>query len=197
MVAMAPGTNLGSAHPIQGGGADLSGDLGKKILNDAVARIRNLATIHGRNANWCEQAVRESVNINAEQAVDLHVADLSAVDVASLLKALDGRSFHRPDGSQVTLALTGSVEDYPMSGLQQALHALIDPNLAYLLLLLAAFGVIVELTTPGAILPGVVGVISGLLALVALTSLPVNLAGILLITVASGVSSGVAFGAMY
>ena len=181
LVAMAPGTNVGSAHPIQAGGADITGDLGKKVLNDAVARVRNLATIHGRNADWCEQAVRESVNVNAEQAVSLHVADLSANDVPSLLRALDGRSLHRPNGSQVTLELSSSVEDYPMSGLQQVLHALIDPNLAYLLLLLAAFGVIVELTTPGAILPGVVGVISGLLALVALTSLPVNLAGILLI----------------
>ena len=187
LVAMAPGTNLGSAHPIQAGGSDLTGDLGKKVLNDAVTRVRNLATVHGRNADWCEKAVRESVNINAEQAVDLHVADLEAADVASLLRALDGRTLKRPDGSQVQLALAGArIEDYPMPWSQQWLHALIDPNVAYLLLLLAAFGILVELTTPGAILPGVVGVISGVLALVALVGLPINLGGVLLILFAFG-----------
>jgi len=187
LVAMAPGTNLGSAHPIQAGGADLSGDLGKKVLNDAVARIRNLASLHGRNPDWCEQAVRESLNITAEQAVGLHVADLQARDISSLLSTLDGRSLHRPNGEPVTLALAGAaIEDDPMTGIEQALHALIDPNIAYLLLLLAVFGILVELTTPGAILPGVVGVISGVLALVALVGLPVNLGGALLILFAFG-----------
>jgi membrane-bound serine protease (ClpP class) len=181
LVAMAPGTNVGSAHPIQAGGADITGDLGKKVLNDAVTRIRNLASVHGRNADWCEQAVRESVNINADQALSLHVADLSARDLPSLLQTLNGRSLHRPDGSQVTIDSSGPVENYPMSDLQQALHTLIDPNLAYLLLLLAIFGILVELTTPGAILPGVVGVISGVLALVALTGLPINVGGALLV----------------
>ena len=181
LIAMAPGTNVGSAHPIQAGGADITGDLGKKVLNDAVTRIRNLATVHGRNADWCEQAVRESVNINADQALSLHVADLSARDLPSLLRALNGRALQRPDGSQVTIDAAGPIEDYPMSALQQSLHTLIDPNLAYLLLLLAIFGILVELTTPGAILPGVVGVISGVLALVALTGLPINVGGALLV----------------
>ena len=187
LVAMAPGTNLGSAHPILASGADISGDLGKKVLNDAVTRVRNLASVHGRNADWCEQAVRESVNINADQAVGMHVADLQARDVSSLLSTLDGRSLSRPNGEAVTLAVAGAaIEDYPMTGIQQALHALIDPNIAYLLLLLAVFGILVELTTPGAILPGVVGVISGVLALVALTGLPINLGGVLLMLFAFG-----------
>jgi membrane-bound serine protease (ClpP class) len=187
LVAMAPGTNLGSAHPIQATGSDITGDLGKKVLNDAVARVRNLATVHGRNADWCEQAVRESVNVNADQAVGLHVADLVAQDLPSLLKAVDGRSLHRPDGTQLQLQLTGAtVEDNPMTWVQQTLHAIIDPNVAYLLFLLAIFGVLVELTTPGAILPGVVGVISGIVALVALTGLPINLGGVLLILFAFG-----------
>jgi membrane-bound serine protease (ClpP class) len=184
---MVPGTNVGSAHPIQASGGDITGDLGKKVLNDAVTRIRNLASVHGRNADWCEQAVRESVNVNADQAVGMHVADLEARDLPSLLKAVDGRALHRPDGSQARLELAGAtVEDNPMTWVQQALHALIDPNVAYLLLLLAVFGVLVELTTPGAILPGVVGVISGILALVALTGLPINLGGVLLILFAFG-----------
>jgi membrane-bound serine protease (ClpP class) len=187
LVAMAPGTNLGSAHPIQATGSDITGDLGKKVLNDAVARIRNLASVHGRNGDWCEQAVRESVNINADQAVVLHVADLTAGDLPFLLQAVDGRALHRPDGSQARLELAGAtVEDNPMTWVQQALHALIDPNVAYLLFLLAIFGVLVELTTPGAILPGVVGVISGIVALVALTGLPINLGGVLLILFAFG-----------
>ena len=182
LVAMAPGSNTGSAHPIQAGGGDLTGDLGKKVLNDAVTRVRYLATVHGRNADWCERAVRESVNINADQAVGMHVADLRARDLPSLLTAVDGRVLRRPDGSQAGLNLAGAVvEDHPMTWVQQAMHALIDPNVAYLLLVLAIFGVIVELTTPGAVLPGVVGVISGITALVALTGLPINLGGVLLI----------------
>jgi membrane-bound serine protease (ClpP class) len=187
LVVMAPGTNMGSAHPIQASGSDITGDLGKKVLNDAVTRIRNLATIHERNADWCERAVRESVNINADQAVGMHVADFKARDLPSLLTAVDGRALYRPDGSQARLQLAGAtVEDSPMTWVQQALHALIDPNVAYLLFLLAVFGVLVELTTPGAVLPGVVGVISGVLALVALIGLPVNLGGVLLILFAFG-----------
>src|ERR1700686_5311500 len=92
IVAMAPGTNIGSAHPIQATGENLTGDLGAKVLNDAVTRVRNLATLHGRNADWCEQAVRNSVNINAEDAVRLHVADLEAPDPGALLNAVDSRT---------------------------------------------------------------------------------------------------------
>src|SRR4029077_6412808 len=95
VVAMAPGTNIGSAHPIDASGANLTGDLGAKVLNDAVTRVRSLASIHGRNADWAEQAVRNSVNIDAEEAVRLHVADLEANDVGSLLRQIDGREVPR------------------------------------------------------------------------------------------------------
>src|SRR3984893_4640372 len=101
IVAMAPGTNIGSAHPILGTGADLTGDLGTKVLNDAVTRVRNLAAIHGRNADWAEQAVRNSVNINAEEAVRLHVADLEVADPSALMNAIDGRSLPRTRGTLV------------------------------------------------------------------------------------------------
>jgi membrane-bound serine protease (ClpP class) len=182
LVAMAPSTNIGSAHPINGNGSNIGGDLAAKIVNDAVARIRNLALIHGRNADWCEKAVRESVNVGAEEAVSLHVADLVATDVRSLLSAVDGRSLRRPQSSDIVLATAGAtLNDQPPSWLDDALHALIDPNIAYLLMLIAIYGLIAELTSPGAILPGVAGGIAGILALVALTSLPVNLAGILLV----------------
>jgi membrane-bound serine protease (ClpP class) len=182
IVAMAPGTNIGSAHPISGSGTDLTGDLGKKVLNDAVARIRNLASLHGRNADWAENAVRNSVNVGADEAVRLHVADLEARDMRSLLAAVDGRTLHRPHATDVTLSLAGAqVVGEPMSPLQFLLHSLIDPNVAYLLMLLAIYGLIAEVTTPGAVVPGVVGVISAILALVALSSLPVTLAGVLLL----------------
>src|SRR4030088_2862772 len=96
VLAMAPGTNIGSAHPIQATGGDLTGDLGAKVLNDAVTRVRNLASVHGRNADWAEQAVRDSVNINAEDAVKLHVADLEVSDPNTLMNELDGRSVNTP-----------------------------------------------------------------------------------------------------
>ena len=182
LVAMAPGTNIGSAHPINSNGSDIGGDLGKKVVNDAVARIRNLAELHGRNPDWCEQAVRESVNVGAQEAVRLHVADLEAKDLPGLLSAVDGRSLRRPHASDLVLATEGAhVLDVPATWVEDALHALSDPNIAYLLMLIAIYGLIAELTTPGAILPGVAGGIAGILALLSLASLPVNLAGLLLL----------------
>src|ERR1700736_6286588 len=184
IVAMAPGTNIGSAHPIQATGADITGDLGAKVLNDAVTRVRNLASIHGRNADWCEQAVRNSVNINAEEAVQLHVADLEAPDPASLLNAVDGRVVPRTSGALTVHTAGAQILDNPMPFWMLFLNALIDPTIAALLILLAAYGIITELSTPGAILPGVVGGIAAILAIVSLANLPVNIAGALLMLLA-------------
>ena len=186
VLAMAPGTNIGSAHPINASGADLTGDLGTKVLNDAVARVRNLASMHGRNADWAEDAVRNSVNIGAEEAVRLHVADLLANDVPSLLAALDGRQVPRPNGPLTIHTAGAIVTDQPMPFWQLFLGALIDPTVAALLLLLAAYGIITELSSPGAILPGVVGGIAAVLAVVSLANLPVNIAGALMLIVALG-----------
>ena len=186
VLAMAPGTNIGSAHPIDASGGDLTGDLGAKVLNDAVTRVRQLASMHGRNADWAEQAVRNSVNINAEDAVAMHVADLEAPDIPSLLRQADGRTVPRTGGS-LTLHTAGAfVEDSPMPFWQDFLTALIDPTVAALLLLLAAYGIITELSSPGAILPGVVGGIAAVLAVVSLANLPVNIAGALMLIVALG-----------
>jgi len=182
VVAMAPGTNIGSAHPITATGGNIGGELEQKIVNDAVARIRNLASIHGRNADWCEKAVRESVNVGVDQAVKLQVADLQAKDVPSLLTSIEGRELPRPQGTAGTLHVTGAqIENYPVPLPLQLLQLIIDPNVAYLLLLVAIFGLIAEVATPGAILPGTVGGISAILALVAFTSLPINLAGLILV----------------
>jgi len=182
IIAMAPSTNIGSAHPITAGGGNIGGELEQKVVNDAVARIRNLASIHGRNADWCEKAVRNSDNVGVDQAVTLHIADLQAKDVPSLLSAVEGRELPRPHGSPVTLHVSGAtLEDYAMPLPLQLLQLITNPNVAYLLLLVAIFGLIAEVTAPGAILPGTVGGISAILALLAFASLPVNLAGILLI----------------
>jgi membrane-bound serine protease (ClpP class) len=184
VLAMAPGTNIGSAHPIQATGENLTGDLGKKVLNDAVTRVRNLAAMHGRNADWAEDAVRNSVNINAEQAVQLHVADLEATDIHSLLNEVDGRSVQRPHGSLVIHSANALVDDYAMPFWQVFLNALVDPTIAALLIIVAGYGIITELSNPGLILPGVVGGIAAVLAIVSLANLPVNVAGVLLILLA-------------
>jgi membrane-bound serine protease (ClpP class) len=184
ILAMAPGTNIGSAHPIDASGANLTGDLGAKVLNDAVTRVRSLASIHGRNADWAEQAVRNSVNINAEDAVRLHVADLEAADPDSLLKTIDGRSVSRPSGT-FTLHTAGAViDDMPMPFWQVFLNALIDPTIAALLIIVAGYGIITELSNPGVILPGVVGGLAAILAIVSLANLPVNIAAALLMLLA-------------
>jgi membrane-bound serine protease (ClpP class) len=184
ILAMAPGTNIGSAHPIQATGANLTGDLGAKVLNDAVTRVRTLAAMHGRNADWAEDAVRNSVNINAEDAVRLHVADLEAPDPATLMNAIDGRSVSRASGPVLLHTAGARIEDFPMPFWQVFLNALIDPTIAALLILLAAYGIITELSTPGAILPGVVGGVAAVLAIVSLANLPVNIAGALMMLLA-------------
>ena len=185
VVAMAPGTNIGSAHPIDATGGNIGGELEQKVVNDAVARIRDLAASHGRNADWCEQAVRQSVNVDAPQAVSLHVADLQAAALPALLAAVDGRELVRPHGGQEAFHVAGAViQEDAMPLPLRFLQLILDPNVAYVLLLLAIFGLLGEVTMPGAILPGVVGAISAILALLALSSLPINLAGALLLLLA-------------
>jgi len=184
VLAMAPGTNIGSAHPIDATGANLTGDLWAKVLNDAVTRVRALASMHGRNADWAEQAVRNSVNIDAEEAVRLHVADLEATDIGSLLSQVDGRSVPRSTGSLVLHTAGAVISDNPMPFWQVFLNALIDPTIAALLLIVAGYGIITELSNPGLILPGVVGGLAAVLAIVSLANLPVNIAGALLMLLA-------------
>jgi membrane-bound serine protease (ClpP class) len=184
VLAMAPGTNIGSAHPIQATGEDLTGDLGAKVLNDAVTRVRNLASMHGRNADWAEDAVRNSVNINADQAVKLHVADLEASDIPSLLSQVDGRTVQRTNGTLQLRTANALVDDFPMPFWQVFLNALIDPTIAALLIIVAGYGIITEMGNPGLILPGVIGGIAAVLAIVSLANLPLNIAGALMMMLA-------------
>jgi membrane-bound serine protease (ClpP class) len=185
IVAMAPGTNIGSAHPVflDATGSVQSGTSveDQKVLNDSVAYIQGLANLHHRNADWDTDAVKNSVNVTAEKAVELHVADRVSTDLPALLRDVDGQQLEK-HGSTITLHTAGAlIDQQEMSWFQGLLHALADPQVAYLFFLLAILAIGFEVTHPGAVLPGVVGVLSGLLALVAFESLPVNFAGIALV----------------
>ena len=189
IAAMAPSTNIGSAHPVfgsspTGGNPDsaMSKTLLEKVTNDAVAKIRSLAKKRGRNADWAEKAIRESANITAEEALKLHVIDYLVPTLDSLLKAIDGKEVKLDDGSKVVLHTAHArVITFQMSWRQRILDTLSNPNIAYILLMLGIYGLLFELYNPGTILPGVVGGISLIVGLYALQTLPVNYAGVLLI----------------
>ena len=215
VAAMAPGTNIGAATPIQLGVPSLapggqpeqpSGSQGgegkqtapggtsgaaaplepadtesRKILNDAVAYIRGLAELNGRNAEWATEAVRNAASLPASEALRLHVIDVIAADVPDLLRQIDGRSVtvvgKTVQLETAKLTVVPMVADWRM----RFLAVVTDPNIAYLLMLLGAYGLIFELANPGAVLPGVVGGISLLMALFALNLLPIDYAGMALV----------------
>jgi len=180
VAAMAPATNIGAAHPVALGGS-VDKDALKKIENDAAAFIRSVATERGRNADWAEKAVRESVSITEREAVRLRVVDLVAESVPDLLAKVDGRTVRTARGP-VTLATRGAVVRPIEIGFRdRVLNVLTDPNVAYVLMMLGMIGLLAELYNPGAIFPGVIGGISLILAFFAFQSLPINYAGLLLI----------------
>ena len=184
LAAMAPSTNIGSATPIfldqNGQSTTVDDTLTRKVVNDAVARIRGLATLRGRNADWAEQAVRNAVNITAEEAQQQHVIDLIAPDLPTLLNQVDGRNVQTAQGT-VTLATAGAgIRVDNMTLPEQFLQTISDPTIAYILLSVGMLGLFFELANPGAILPGVAGGISILLGLSSLGNLDANWAGILM-----------------
>ena len=185
IAAMAPGTNIGAASPVNlGGGAPGDTIMTKKVTQDAMAYVRSIAERHGRNAEWAEEAVREGVSISAEEAVASNVVDLMAPTLADLLVAVDGREVETAAGA-VRLECAGArLEPFEMSGREKALALLTNPSVAYLLFLAGILGIGLELYNPGTILPGVVGGIAIILAFFALQQLPVNAAGVLLILLA-------------
>ena len=182
IAAMAPGTNIGAAHPVNlMGGGDQSSTMEDKIVNDAAAYIRSLAEQRGRNVYWAELSVKKSVSISAEEAKKLDVIDLVAADLNALVLAVDGREVKM--GSQtVTLNTRGRDVVYmEMNQRERILDIISNPNVAYILMMLGIVGLYFELSNPGLILPGVVGGISLILALYAMQTLPINYAGLLLI----------------
>jgi membrane-bound serine protease (ClpP class) len=180
VAAMAPGTNIGAAHPVSLG-EQLDAVASEKAAQDAAATARTLALQRGRSAEWAEKAVLESVSLTSAEALDRGLIDIIAVDMNDLLAQLDGRAVTTAAGS-VTLHTRGAlVVDAPMNFAERLLHVITDPNIAYLLLTLGLYALLIEFQAPGFGLPGTVGVIALVLAFVAFGSLPLNWAGLGLI----------------
>ena len=185
VAAMAPGTNIGAATPISMQGP-MDSTLARKAANDAAAFARTVAKQRGRNVVWAEAAVRQAVAISDQEAVDENVVDFLASSLPELLEKADGRTYRRGDQS-LTLHVKGLPADRIEPGIRHKLLAVLaDPNLAYMLLMLGFYGLLFELQNPGAILPGIVGGICLILALLALSTLPVTFAGVALIVLGIG-----------
>ena len=182
VAAMTPGTNIGAAHPVSQGAMDTT--MNEKATNDAAAFIRTIAEKRGRNVAWAEEAVRKSVSITATEAVNQDVVDLLAADTEHLLELLNGRKVETVEGEEILHTQGASMETLEMSLAEKVLNILSDPTLAYLLLMIGFYGVLFELYNPGAILPGIIGVIGLILGLYALHTLPINYAGLALIVFA-------------
>ncbi len=181
VAAMAPGTNSGAAHPVLMAG-EMDDVMKQKVENDAAASVRAMADKRGRNPELAEKAVRESKAFTEREALDSKLIDLIADDPAALIKQLDGRTIKRFDGSEETLSLAGaSITNFELSYRQTILLSLINPNLAFVLLILGLVGIYVEFTNPGLIIPGVAGGILAIVGAMALTLLPINWAGAALI----------------
>jgi membrane-bound serine protease (ClpP class) len=192
IAAMAPSTHIGAAHPVT-----MQGTMDKvmeaKVVNDLAAMVRGLAERRGKNAKWAEEAVRKSVSITETEALKLNVIDLIAADIPSLLKAIHGKTIDLVLGKRVLDTQNAQVQEVKMGFRFKILDLISDPNIAYILLILGFYGLYFELSNPGAIFPGVAGAISLILALYALSNLPINYAGLLLIVLAIGLFIAEAF----
>lgn len=190
IAAMAPNTAIGAAHPVsigQEGAQEIPADMAEKVVNDAAAYIRSIAESHGRNMEWAEKAVRQSVSATEKEALALKVIDMTAPDLRTLIAQLDGIKVTMLGGAVITLnTRDAAIQTNPMTGTERFLYAISDPNIAYLLLSIATLGIMAELSNPGLIFPGVIGAISLLMAFFSLGVLPVNYAGIGLIVLAFG-----------
>lgn len=185
VAAMAPGTNIGAAHPVGIGGAgDTEGKdstMAEKVTNDAVAYARSIARERGRSEQWAEDIVRKSISTPAQEALDKGVIDIVAGDMDDLLNQLDGRKIKKNLNTFVLKTKEADVVIKPMGFRERFLAILSNPNIAYILMLIGLAGLYFEFSTPGAILPGVIGGISLILAFFAFQTLPVNYAGFALI----------------
>ncbi len=181
VAAMAPGTNIGAAHPVGAGGKDISGKMSEKVINDMVAHAKSVAEKRGRNQKWVEEAIRESVSVTETEALKENIIDLIAEDTDDLIRQLNGLKIAGKGELKLDNAKKEIVEPSLRTNI---LKAISNPNIAYILLMIGLAGLYFELSHPGAIFPGVIGGISLVLAFFALQTLPVNYAGILLIALA-------------
>jgi membrane-bound serine protease (ClpP class) len=187
IAAMAPGTTIGAAHPVEIGGGDIGGTLGQKMENFTASFAKTIAAQRGRNEAWMEEAVRKSSALDDRQALKLHVVDLVAPDLPNLLNQLSHRQLSLPGGRVVTLDFSGAAIDrHSMRFGENVLNRLADPNLMYLLMIAGLLGLYFEFAHPGVYLPGVVGAICLLLALASFEVIPINLAGLFLILLGAG-----------
>jgi membrane-bound serine protease (ClpP class) len=180
VAAMAPGTNIGAAHPVSVG-EKMDKTMAEKVTNDAAAYIRSLAERSGRNAQWAEDAVRKSISITETEALKKHVIDIVSKDLNSLLKDIDGRKVMTTMGERTLRTSNVAVVTEEMGLRYKILNFISDPSVAYMLMLLGFYGLFFELTNPGAVFPGVAGAICLILAFYSFQTLPVNYAGLLLI----------------
>jgi membrane-bound serine protease (ClpP class) len=183
IAAMAPGTNIGAAHPV-GVGEKMDKTMAEKAVNDAAAYIKSIAEKKGRNAEWAENAVRKSVSITENEALKLNVIDIIAPDMKTLLAQIDQKTVETSDGKHTLKTKGLKIRYREMSVRHKILDFISDPNVAYLLMLLGFYGIFFEMTNPGAIFPGVFGAIALILAFYSFQTLPVNYAGLLLIILA-------------
>jgi membrane-bound serine protease (ClpP class) len=193
IAAMAPGTNIGAAHPVAGGGQEVKGVMGEKIENFTASFSESIAQQRGRNTEWAIQAVRKSVSITEKEALKIKVIDIVAKDIDDLLEQAHGRKVDS-EGQKRELAVKGArVQRYEMSLKQKVLNTIADPNIAYLLMMAGILGLYMEFAHPGVIFPGVAGAICLLLAFVSLQLLPINYTGLALVVLGIGLLIGEAF----
>ena len=185
VAAMAPGTNVGAAHPVSMGGGEMDSVMTEKVTNDAVAYLKALAKERGRNEDWGERSVRESASVDAATALELGVIDIVAEDDSELIDMLDGRKIKVKEGELVLNTRDSRVREIKMTLRERLLLLLTNPNIAYVLLLLGIYGLFFELQNPGMIFPGVVGGICLILGFYSLHVLPVNYAGLALIVLSA------------
>jgi membrane-bound serine protease (ClpP class) len=181
IAAMAPGTNIGAAHPVGLGGRDIGGTMAEKVTNDMVAQAKSIAEKRKRNAEWVEKAVRESVSVTETEALKANVIDIVANNIDDLIRQINGRKIE----NKGILKLDHPKKTFIEESLRtKVLKIISDPNVAYILMMVGLVGLYFELSHPGAVLPGVVGGISIILAFFAFQTIPVNYAGFLLIILA-------------
>jgi membrane-bound serine protease (ClpP class) len=191
VAAMNPQTNIGSSTPVAEGGGNIPSDLKRKVINDAVAYIRSLASEHGRNADWAEKAVRQAANLPARDALAQNVVDVVAPDLPTLLNEIDGM---RTEPKGLVLHTAGAtIETIQMSLWKRVLDTLIDPNIIVLLMSIGVLGITIEVLNPGLIFPGTIGAISLIVGLFGLQVLPISWAGLLLMILAAGFFGAEAF----
>jgi membrane-bound serine protease (ClpP class) len=180
IAAMAPQTNIGAAHPVELQG-NMDTIMSAKATNDAAAFIRTIAQKRERNFQWAEDAVRQSLSITETEAVNTKVVDLIAKNDRDLLNLVDGRNVEVSAGTKTLHTKNASIETVEMGIFEKILNIISDPNIAYILFMLGVYGLMFELYSPGAIFPGIIGVIAIILALYTMQTLPINYAGLSLI----------------